>query len=396
MDETPQDAAGKSPGTTWDTAGRLLVRCLPLLMIVLGTVLEASAPRELKGMPFFAAAPLISAPFFTWAATLLYGGLGLLMVLVLHAIKGTAGGVPGVYGLITELATLAFVTALAVLLNRVVRRDRGRLASARDIAEAAQRAVLPQPEQCVGGLMLGTRYEAARKGTLIGGDLYAARSTPYGVRLLIGDVRGKGLGAIETVSVILGAFREAADREPTLCDVTDSMERSLARERSRGTGSDDAENFTTCVLVEVSPGNKHLRVLNRGHPEPLLLRGDGEVVRLSPHAFALPLGLGDLAPGPAETMTYEFPPESTLLLYTDGLSEARSAEDIFYDPFTRLSGRTFASADHLLDALVADVRRYTDDAQSDDMALLAVGRPAEAMPEPPEHEEGRRAAPSST
>ncbi|MFG2594408.1 PP2C family protein-serine/threonine phosphatase [Streptomyces sp. NPDC048462] len=128
--------------------------------------------------------------------------------------------------------------------------------------------------------------------------------------------------------------------------------------------------------MEVPAGNEELRVVNRGHPEPLLLRADGESIRLVPRAFALPLGLGDLAPDLPEADVYAFPPGATLLLYTDGLSEARGPDYVFYDPAARLGGRTFASPDHLLNAVVDDVRRYAAGIRSDDMALLAVGRPA--------------------
>ncbi|MFE0646997.1 PP2C family protein-serine/threonine phosphatase [Streptomyces sp. NPDC059534] len=375
MDNHTRGTPGDPPGEGHAGGVGRLARALPSLCLVMGVVFQLSTPRELTGMPFFAAAPLISAPLFSSLATVLYGGAGLLAITTYYAVTGHMGGVTAAHGLVTELATLVFVTAIAVLLNRVVHRDRNRLASARGVAETAQRAVLPTPEHRVDGLRLGARYEAAQEDTLIGGDLYAARSTPHGVRLLIGDVRGKGLGAIETVSVILGAFWEAADREGCLSGVAGSLERALAREGARRAGIDDTEGFTTCALVEIPPGHEELRVLNLGHPEPLLLHRDGTVAQLTPGSFSLPLGLGELAPGPGEMTTCAFPPESTLLLYTDGLSEARNTADVFYDPVTHLSGRTFATPDRLLDALVADVRRFTAGARSDDMALLAVRRP---------------------
>ncbi|MFE6816652.1 PP2C family protein-serine/threonine phosphatase [Streptomyces sp. NPDC057677] len=375
MDERSRGAPGVPPGGTRTGGAGQLARTLPFLCLAAGVAFQVSTPRELTGTPLFAAAPLISAPLFAWWAAVLFGGAGLLAITVFYVVTGHMGGITALHGLVTELATLLCVTAIAVFLNRVVRRDRSRLASARGVAETAQRAVLPTPEHRLGALRSGARYEAAQEHTLIGGDLYAARSTPHGVRLLIGDVRGKGLGAIETVSVILGAFWEAADREPSLHGVADSLERALSREGSRRAGIDDTEGFATCAFVEIPPGDRELRVLNRGHPEPLLLRGDGTVVPLKPRAFSLPLGLGELAPGPGEMTAGPFPPGATLLLYTDGLSEARNEAGVFYDPAVRLNGRTFASPDRLLDALVADVHRFTGGARSDDMALLAVRRP---------------------
>ncbi|WP_309055456.1 PP2C family protein-serine/threonine phosphatase, partial [Streptomyces sp.] len=76
-----------------------------------------------------------------------------------------------------------------------------------------------------------------------------------------------------------------------------------------------------------------------------------------------------------------YPPGATLLLYTDGLSEARNAQGVFYAPAERLAGRIFPGPEELLDALVDDVRRHTGGGATDDMALLAVSRPATGQPE---------------
>ncbi|MFE3932798.1 SpoIIE family protein phosphatase, partial [Streptomyces goshikiensis] len=70
----------------------------------------------------------------------------------------------------------------------------------------------------------------------------------------------------------------------------------------------------------------------------------------------------------------------TLLLYTDGLTEARSGAGEFYDPAARLSGSVFSGPEALLSALSSDVRRHTGGGATDDMALLAVGRPGEGEP----------------
>ncbi len=117
---------------------------------------------------------------------------------------------------VTELVTVVVVSVLAVLVNLLVRRGQERLASVREIAEAAQRAVLPEPAERIGGFQIAARYEAAQEGASIGGDLYAVQDTPHGVRLIVGDVRGKGMGAVGAVAVVIGAFREAAEQEATL------------------------------------------------------------------------------------------------------------------------------------------------------------------------------------
>ncbi|MFC5021893.1 PP2C family protein-serine/threonine phosphatase, partial [Streptomyces coeruleoprunus] len=274
-----------------------------------------------------------------------------------------------------ETVTVATVAAFAVLINQVVRRSGERLASARVIAETAQRAVLPTPAERIGGLRVAARYEAAQADAFIGGDLFAVQDTPQGVRLVVGDVRGKGMGAVEAVAVVIGAFREAAEHETSLEAVAQRLERALAREGTRRDGLDAVEGFTTAVLAEIPRGDGTVRVVNRGHPEPLLLYADGAVGALAPPEPALPLGMGDLAAWPDRAYEVPYPPGATLLFYTDGLTEARDRHGVFYDPAERLEGRVFPEPDSLLDALIEDVRRHTGGGATDDMALLAVARP---------------------
>ncbi|MEU9082975.1 PP2C family protein-serine/threonine phosphatase [Streptomyces sp. NPDC048357] len=354
-----------------------MVRVLPAGLIVLGTVFNLLTPPRFTGSPFFSAAPLVAAPLYTFRATVLTGLLASLAVFLLQLHNGTGGKVEA----LTELATVVTVSGLALLINRVVRRSGEQLASARGIAEAAQRAVLPKPAERIGGLHVSAWYEAAQADAFIGGDLYAVQDTPYGVRLAVGDVRGKGLGAVEAVAVVLGAFREAAETEPTLEALAQRLERALAREGTRRDGLDAVEGFTTCVLGEVPPGAGVLRLLNRGHPEPLLLHGNGELVVLAPAEPALPLGMGELGGWPDRAEEWAFPAGTTLLLYTDGLSEARDRAGDFYDPAARLRGRIFPGPHALLGALSSDVRRHTGGGATDDMALLAVGRPALRQPD---------------
>ncbi|WP_422469304.1 MULTISPECIES: PP2C family protein-serine/threonine phosphatase [unclassified Streptomyces] len=356
---------------------RRVVKMLPVTLIAVGFAFDVLTPPSFTGSPFFSAAPLIAAPLFTLRWTVLTGVLATLAVVLLHLYNGTTVKVEA----LTELATVLTVSGLATLINVVVRRGTEQLASARGIAEAAQRAVLPTPAERIGGLHVSASYEAAQADAFIGGDLYAVQDSPYGVRLAVGDVRGKGLGAVEAVAVVLGAFREAAESEPTLEGVAQRLERALAREGNRRDSLDAVEGFTTCVLGEIPSGAGVLRLVNRGHPEPLVLHADGALVVLAPADPALPLGMGDLGGWPDRVQEWEFPAGATLLLYTDGLTEARDGAGVFYDPAARLRGRVFPGPDELLSALGSDVRRHTRGGATDDMALLALARPGEGQPE---------------
>ncbi|THA60409.1 serine/threonine-protein phosphatase [Streptomyces sp. A0958] len=344
-------------------------------MIVVGVVFDFYTPPAFTAVPMFAAAPLLAAPFFSLRGTIRIGVAAMLAIVGMRLYRGT---LPGVVPFI-ELLTVLTVAVQACAINRVVQRSNERLASARVIAETAMRAVLPTPADRIGGLHVAARYEAAQADEFVGGDLFSAVDTPYGVRLVLGDVRGKGLGAVAAVAVVIGAFREAAEQEKSLEGVAQRLERALARESTRGGSFDAFEEFVTAVLAEIPPGGQLVRIVNRGHPDPLLLHGDGAVETLTPSEAALPLGM-ELGVRPDRADEWELPDGGTLLFYTDGLSEARNAEGVFYDPVERLRGRLFPEPEELLSALSDDVRLYTGGKSTDDMALLAVMRPAKGQP----------------
>lgn len=375
----PEDPrpAGRRRGRHAGRRAHPFVEILPFLIIVAAITLDQATPTTITASPLFAAAPLVAAPFFSFVRTFVVGLLSTATIVGLHFVSGAATAVATV----TEGLTVFTVSVLALAINGVVRRSGERLASARVIAEAAQRAVLPTPAARIGGLHIAARYEAAEEGAFIGGDLFAVQDTEYGVRLVVGDVRGKGMGAVETVAVIIGAFREAAEQESSLEGVARRLERALTREGTRRTGIDLFEGFTTAVLAEIPHAEGMVRVVNRGHPEPLLLAADGALTALAPGEPALPLGMGELGAWPDRADEVPYQSGATLLLYTDGLTEARNRAGVFYNPRERLAGRIFPGPDELLDAIVGDVRLHTGGGSTDDMALLAVSRPTERQPE---------------
>ncbi|GGS38923.1 PP2C family protein-serine/threonine phosphatase [Streptomyces griseoviridis] len=355
----------------WLSHDHALVRLLPPVLIAVAVVYDLVTPRYFTAGPLYTAAPLVAAPLYSRRGTLLTGLAVVAAVVGLQFGKGVAHYIDSV----TELVTITTVAGLAVLVNSLVRRTDERLASAREIAEAAQRAVLPEPAERLGGFEIAACYEAAQADAFIGGDLYAVQDSPRGVRMIVGDVRGKGMGAVAAVAVVIGAFREAAEQETTLEAVAQRLERALAREGTRREGLDAFEGFTTAVLVELPHGDGVARVVNRGHPPPLLLHADGRLSALAARETALPLGMGELGVWPDRAEEVPFPGGATLLLYTDGVTEARNARGEFYDPAVRLAGRRFRRPGDLLDVVAEEVRRHSGGGMADDMALLAVRRP---------------------
>ncbi|MGW1027953.1 PP2C family protein-serine/threonine phosphatase [Streptomyces sp. NPDC002577] len=348
-------------------------RLLPGVLLVGGGLLDVLTPAKFSATAFYSIAPIIAAPLMSLWGTVL---TGIAACAVDAAVLTRFGYLPHeLEGGLTELASVVAVAIMAVVINRVLyRRDVG-LRSAREIATTVQNAVLPRPRSRIGRFRIAVRYEAALKEAQIGGDLYAVQSTGQGLRCIIGDVRGKGLGAVEAVSIVLGAFREAAEDEPTLDGVWRRLERTLARELESRPSLDRTEGFITALLAEFAPSGDEVRLVNRGHPPPLVLLPDGVVLAAEPSRAALPLGLAvlDADPGRVAVDSAPFPEGATLLLYTDGVTEARDRAGVFYDPLTALAGRRFAGPDTVLNAVVDDVYRHTGSGGADDdMALLAV------------------------
>ncbi|MEU1624916.1 PP2C family protein-serine/threonine phosphatase [Streptomyces sp. NPDC020096] len=266
----------------------------------------------------------------------------------------------------TAAATVAMVTFFSCANVVVVTTQEQELARVRTVAEAAQRALLRLVPRRMGPLVVAVRYVAAEAEARIGGDLYEVMGTPYGVRLLLGDVCGKGLGAVETASDVLGVFRDAARAEPDLTQVARRLDSALARRPA-------SEEFVTAVLVGIPDGPGPAVVVNCGHPPPLLCHA-GQVSEVEPSVDAPPLALLSLVGGEYQAGSLTFERGDLLLLYTDGVAEARDAADRFYPLAQRLATLPHGEPETLLDELLVDVRAYVGSGLTDDAALLAVRR----------------------
>ncbi|MFI9049133.1 PP2C family protein-serine/threonine phosphatase [Streptomyces sp. NPDC053427] len=345
---------------------------LVALSLVTGVLLDLFGPEPYLGLPLLAAGPLIAGATLPFRSAVAVVGLACGLSIGLD-IERRRPATP----LLVDLAVVGLIGALALAINALIARQGRDLALTRDLAEAVQLAVLPDPPSGAGPLAVAAGYTAAQAEARIGGDLYAVQETPFGVRMIIGDVRGKGIHAVAAVSVAIGAFRQEAEYAPTLATLAQRLDEAMARAAARGGPITSSEGFTTAVLAEVSADGELLSLVNRGHPPPYLSH-DGQLVRLDPTVPQLPLGMGlnDLAPaGHPPVDVVRLPPGASLLLVTDGVTEARDNRGTFYDPLrSRRMGRRFTHPDALVDALTKDVGRWTGGAGHDDMAILAVTR----------------------
>jgi serine phosphatase RsbU (regulator of sigma subunit) len=216
---------------------------------------------------------------------------------------------------VVNVLGIVLATGIAAAVATIRQRQANRIAELLKLAAVAQQAVLRPLGPQVGSLAVAGRYISATAAADIGGDLYEALDTPYGVRIIIGDVRGKGLDAVRLASIVLGSYRHVAYERSDLRAIVADLDRAVAR-------SVGDEDFVTAALVEERGGT--LTIVNCGHPAPLLLRR-GEVIALDPPSPAPPLGFMPVAQPRVERLE----PGDRLLLFTDGLGEARREGEFF-------------------------------------------------------------------
>ncbi|MEU0007191.1 PP2C family protein-serine/threonine phosphatase [Streptomyces sp. NPDC006314] len=351
------------------------MRWLPVLYVAAVLLIEPLTPVDWPVSFVLIALPLVTA--FAHGP-LVVGGATVFAVLLEGVLAGTpccAGRAVGYLWdrhYVAAYVCTALVGALGTVLAAHRTHRERTLADVRFVAEIAQRVLLRPVPHRIGNLVLESLYLSAAAEARIGGDLYEAVPTAYGVRLLVGDVRGKGLLAVETAAALLGAFREAAHDEPDLAALADRVETSMNRRARQLGGSETEERFVTTVFAEI-PGDGHLvRVVNCGHPPPLLLR-PGEVRELNNGRSAPPLNLGVLVGEPYHVDTYPFRPGDQLLLYTDGITETRDATGAFYPLLQRLRSWGSLPPRDLLQRLHHDLLAYGRNRPQDDTAALAVG-----------------------
>jgi hypothetical protein len=327
---------------------------LGLIVVIVGLDMVGGGNAELLGL--LVSPPILAASFVGPRRTVAVGVVALAVAIGYGRAVGVdllagAQGVPAV--------AIGVATVLSGVVARVRVEREGRLRAVTRVAEVAQRALLGGVPPALGSLRLAVLYASASAEASIGGDFYEALETPHGVRLLVGDVRGKGLDAVRLAGVVLGSFRDAAQDRPDLAQVTAALDRSVTR-------AIGPEDFVTAVLVQVL-GDGSAVVVNCGHPAPLLVRA-GQATALDPPEPAPPLGLG---PRP-EPLRLTLALGDRILLYTDGASEARARGGFF--PLQAAAAFALVSADLEagLESLWAELQRHVAGQLHDDVALLLI------------------------
>ncbi|MFF3886816.1 PP2C family protein-serine/threonine phosphatase [Streptomyces sp. NPDC001914] len=355
--------------------GRSVAWLPPLLLLVGIMVLDANTSGRFRIISWLVLVPAVAAAICGVLGTVALAVLSLLVYGVMDASwpHEYQNGLP-------DFVLVVVGSGLAALACSVRLRAERRMLHMRDVAETTRRTVLRPMPQGWGGLDHAAVYLAADSEARVGGDFYDIQPGRHGTRLLLGDVQGKGLAAVEAAAALLGTFRESAYHEPVLTTVAGRLEIRMLRHNgySVALGRGDSDRFATGVLVafpEDTPAT--VEVVNFGHEPPLVVTPDG--VRSLPPGDGLPLGMGDLASAPPPVLRVPLAPGETLLLVTDGVTEARDAAGDFFplrDSLTKALARDPRTAEPR--RLVRFVRDGTLDhcggRLGDDTTIFAVRR----------------------
>ncbi len=279
------------------------------------------------------------------------------------------------------LADLARRAAFAVDNARLFRQQV-------EVASALQAGLLPPELPNIDGIELGSSYRAARAGLEVGGDFFDLVPNPDGGwTIIIGDVCGKGAEAANVTGVVRAVLRLLAGQRNNLPDIMMDLNRALrdaGHPNSAGQG-----RFCTLAVAELRPpdvlvsaGSDPAAVTQRtisicmaGHPLPIVVRANGTAMFvaepgtllgvLDDHDVAFPEVQVALAAGDA------------LILYTDGVVEARRGRELFGDErlLTAVRGCAGMSAQGIADRVRASADRFAGGRLRDDVAVVVARIP---------------------
>ena len=272
----------------------------------------------------------------------------------------------------------ATIGALCVLGCHLRIRRLEEVTRLRSIVASLQRQLLHPLPTRTDQIVADGLYQPIEEDGLIGGDFYDLESSPYGTRVLIADVQGKGVQAVGTTLALMAAFRESAHRELELTDVAEALENAVLRHNAVSRSRGEPERFVTALLLGFD-GTDQVRAVDCGHVTPFVVRPDAPDTApggsVSPVDFTdagLPLGLAELSNEPRHLKRFTLPADATLFVCTDGVTEARSTNGDFYPLEARLIQSAGLTPQELTPALREDLARFTHGEQRDDIAWLAL------------------------
>jgi serine phosphatase RsbU (regulator of sigma subunit) len=287
---------------------------------------------------------------------------------------------------IGALVSIGFATLTRRLLERrdtaiELAAENERLYDAqRRIADTLQLSLLPQQLSTPSDVAAAVRYWPAGSANLIGGDFYDLfRVDDDRWAVSIGDVCGKGIDAAALTGLVRHTVRAASRHGTSPVDVLEAVHRALADHQPA--------TFCTAIFGYLSAGDEpdsyRLEFALGGHPQPLLRRRDASVAAVGRQGTLL----GMVEPSLTSTVTI-MQPGDTLVLYTDGLTDAPNGEAVpIEEVMDLLRSDGDEPIEHLADHIRTLKRRRRPRGSADDTALLILRldlseSPADLEPHP--------------
>lgn len=317
---------------------------------------------------------------------------GLADVRALVLPLAARGSVFGVAVLVRRRRPTAFEDADTALASDFAQRaafvlDAARLYAERaHVARVLQSGLLPPSLPDVPGVRLAARYRAGQESSGLGGDFYDVHGEGDDWTVVIGDVCGKGVEA----AVLTGLARQSA-RTAALTDRSPGRVLALL---DAVLATEEDNRFATMVCARLRPGPEgavRLDVAVAGHPRPLVARAGGGLETLDAEGLPVgvlppgvrPPGADPEAPAYPETSTLLHPGD-VLLLYTDGVTEARGAGGLLgAEGLERLvADAAPAGGEVLVETVEQATLQYVAGGHHDDVALLAVEATGRTGPGP--------------
>ncbi len=262
------------------------------------------------------------------------------------------------------LQTLAMEASTILENARLLEEERAkiRMEDELKIARTIQQGLLPA------GLPSSGWFRAAGSSvpsTQVGGDYYDVRQVSPDVwAAVVADVSGKGVSSALLASLLQGTFLMATGDASHMVPTLSRLNRFLL-ERTGG------EKYATVFYCALDSAGR-LRFVNAGHPAPFLLSSDNRIQKLYP--TGMPVGM--LEDAPFQAIEMQLSPGDKVVIYSDGLTDAESAEGGFYDTDRlRLCLRDHAAsgAGALHAAVVEAVDRFTEGGVlRDDITVLVI------------------------
>ncbi|WP_437229678.1 SpoIIE family protein phosphatase [Planctomicrobium sp. SH661] len=235
-----------------------------------------------------------------------------------------------------------------------------------NIARNVQHALLPETLPKITGYEFFASYDSAQA---VGGDYYDIIATKDGrIWLAFGDVAGKGVPASLVMSRMSSVVRSVSEF------VTDAAE-AVSRINDHMCAKAVEGRFVTFVLIILDIQKHHMSVVNAGHMSPMIRKPDGSIEEFAEESVGVPIGV--IEGFPFEAVERDLNAGETVVIYTDGVSEAMNAKNELYgiDKLRDFITKGASNPALLGVSIREDVRKHANGhEQNDDITLMVFGR----------------------